>query len=288
MLKFLSYCLYCTIISGLCYSPLIMAQENSSNPTERTITLKLPPKELAKWYKPANKRQVWLHTMFRLRRELLAMNDYARQNHQAGLEKWSDKFAKDYLSIAQMMPQWEKYLYPEKLEILTKAVKSSQYAEIPAILKKLGKSCRICHDDYQTVATLLFRTPDFSGETVTVKASGEELDYDELMALLSDSLNRVNIAIKDKYFNKAVTALTPVKQYLNDLSSTCSHCHKQDSVPVKRIMSEADSLLPELEQYLNKQDQQQAGGKLGEFAVKVCARCHSVHRLTSDLKSVIE
>ena len=38
--------------------------------------LVLPPESLAQWYKPANKRQVWLHTLFRLRREILTVFDY--------------------------------------------------------------------------------------------------------------------------------------------------------------------------------------------------------------------
>ena len=70
---------------------------------EQTITLKKPPDTLAKWYKPANKRQVWLHTMFRLRREILAMNDYSEKGQQAELEKWSQKFIKDYQSINKFL-----------------------------------------------------------------------------------------------------------------------------------------------------------------------------------------
>ena len=61
-----------------------------------TITLKVPPKEMGKWYKPANKRQVWLHTMFRLRREMQAMAMYADKAQQADLEKWANKFSEDY------------------------------------------------------------------------------------------------------------------------------------------------------------------------------------------------
>ena len=41
-----------------------------------SMSLEIPPAVLEKWYKPANKRQVWLHTMFRLRREMQAIDEY--------------------------------------------------------------------------------------------------------------------------------------------------------------------------------------------------------------------
>ena len=43
----------------------------------REVNFNKPPSTIAQWYKPANKRQVWLHTMFRLRREMQAMGEYA-------------------------------------------------------------------------------------------------------------------------------------------------------------------------------------------------------------------
>ncbi len=274
---------------SLLVAPFSIVTADEPGITEpKTITLKLPPKELAKWYKPVNKRQVWLHTMFRLRREVLAMQDYASKEQQANVQKWSDRFVKDYLSIAQMMPQWQNYLYKDKLELLQTVVKNQQYSRMTAVLKKLGKSCMHCHDDYQTVATLLYRTPDFSRQQVINSQTKAAVDYDDAMERLSDSVNRVNIAIKDGYFATALKNLEPVKMQLADLSRSCSNCHKKDTVPVQRIIGTADELLPELEQQLKAKDKKQSGGKLGEFAVKVCARCHSIHRLNSDLKNIVE
>ncbi len=264
------------------------AAKPSLSSAERTITLKLPPENLARWYKPENKRQVWLHTMFRLRREMLAMQDYAAKGQQNDLKKWADKFTEDYLSIARMMPQWEKYLYKDKLKILQTAVNRQQHSQIPLVLKKLGKSCMHCHDDYQTITTLLYRSADFSRQTVVNRQTQKTVDYDDVMEDLSDAVNRLNIAIKDGYFDTALDNLKPVKEQLADLSDSCSNCHKKDKEPVQRIIGAADELLPQLEQQLKAGDKSQSGRKLGEFAVKVCARCHAVHRLSSDLKAIME
>lgn len=256
--------------------------------TEDTITLKVPPKILAQWYKPANKRQVWLHTMFRLRREVQAMAMYAQQGRQADLEKWSNKFAKDYKSIAKMVPQWQNYLYLDKLEELEKLVKSRDYSGISLILKKIGKSCMHCHDDYQTVATLLYRSADFNEQMVMSEKSKGSIGYDEMMSQLSNSVNRINIAIKDGYFDEAQEEIPLLEQQLHDLSANCSNCHEKDLAPVERIFGASHELLPELKNHLNQKEQSMSGRKLGEFAVKVCARCHSIHRLTSDLKNQLE
>jgi len=249
-----------------------------------TIILKKPPQALAQWYKPANKRQVWLHTMFRLRREMLAMKDYSAQEKQPDLQRWSEKFIKDYQSIAKMVPQWQDYLYPEHLKELQQQVTKHNYSGILPVLKKLSKSCMHCHDDYQTVATLLFRSPDFSERIIEESFSGENIGYDDIMVQLSDSVNRINIAIKDGYFSSAEQYIEPLSDQLEHLATSCGDCHQQDEVPVQRIMNASRALLPELAEKLAAKEQKQSGGKLGEFAVKVCAKCHSIHKLPSDLQ----
>ncbi|MCK5648188.1 MAG: hypothetical protein KAI22_04860 [Gammaproteobacteria bacterium] len=270
-------------VAVMSLSTLSMAAE-----TGRTITLKKPPEILAKWYKPANKRQVWLHTMFRLRREILAMNDYSAKGQQPELEKWSQKFIKDYKSIAEMVPQWEEFLYLDKLSDLENAVKNRDYSSISPILKKISKSCMHCHDDYQTLATLMFRSPKFNNKIISEGFSGEKIAYDDLMIELSNSVNRINIAIKDGYYSAASELIEPLEQQLEHLSSSCGDCHQEDEVPVERIMGASNSLLPELAEQLELKDQKQSGRKLGEFAVKVCAKCHSIHRLPSDLNLIFE
>ena len=269
--------LFALLVSGALYA------EKS---TGQTIVLKKPPEILAKWYKPANKRQVWLHTMFRLRREMLAMSMYAQKQQQADLEKWTEKFAKDYKSIAEMVPQWQDYLYLDKLNSLQQSVEKQDYPGIAVLLKKIGKSCMHCHDDYQTVATLLYRTADFNKQSI-LKTEGT-ISYDDMMSQLSDSVNRINIAIKDEYFDDAKSAIAPLKLQLQTLADNCNSCHGKDSAPVQRIMGASQELLPELEEYLQQKDRKKAGKKLGIFAVNVCARCHSIHRLTSDLKNQLE
>lgn len=46
--------------------------------TDLISAVKVPPSSLSQWYKPENKRQVWLHNMFKLRREMQAVEFYAQ------------------------------------------------------------------------------------------------------------------------------------------------------------------------------------------------------------------
>ena len=72
---------------------------------DNQVSIKVPPASLAQWYKPQNKRQVWLHTMFRLRREMLAIEEYADGNHKL-MHKWISKLESDYNKISEMVPEW--------------------------------------------------------------------------------------------------------------------------------------------------------------------------------------
>ena len=49
--------------------------------------VKTPPPILAQWYKPQNKRQVWLHNMFKLRREMQAIEFYAQRQDSKNIKE---------------------------------------------------------------------------------------------------------------------------------------------------------------------------------------------------------
>jgi len=51
---------------------------------------KTPPASLAKWYMPENKRQEWLHNMFKVRREIQAVKLYSTSNEDELLGKLVD------------------------------------------------------------------------------------------------------------------------------------------------------------------------------------------------------
>ncbi|MEN8179454.1 MAG: cytochrome c [Pseudomonadota bacterium] len=249
--------------------------------------LALPPESLAQWYKPANKRQVWLHTMFRLRREMLAISDYTALEDIQRLKKWSDRLAQDYRKIGKMVPEWQDELELKQMATLQKAAEQGDFEQVAKAYRKLGLSCRSCHREYRAIAAALYRTADFSDIQVEDSESLEELPYKKVMERLSLQVNRIKIASEDGRRQTAVNALHNLRQSLGDLGQSCEQCHK-DEAPLERILgAEMQKSLAALEQGIESADMKETGHTLGTLAVQVCARCHGVHRTLYDLKKAL-
>jgi len=129
---------------------------------DRVIVIKIPPASLAQWYKPENKRQVWLHNMFKLRREIQAVKFYSNNVDQKNMEKWATRLSKHYLKIAEMVPEWKNKLNTEAINHLQKSIKNNNYHDVSIALDNLNKNCDSCHSDYRVITATKYRAPDFS------------------------------------------------------------------------------------------------------------------------------
>ena len=151
---------------------------------------------LLQWYKPANKRQVWLHTMFRLRREMQAVSEYAEQNDQAGMKKWIKRLEKDYNKIADMVPEWEKDTKPRLLSELEMFADKGDTYRVGKTLKMIQRTCDDCHVDYQPLVTAIYRSPHY--DDIQIKdINGVSQSFEDNMEELSKSVNRILIALDD-------------------------------------------------------------------------------------------
>ncbi len=263
---------------------LLLTSGTTQAGTEK-ITLKMPPASLAQWYKPANKRQVWLHTMFRLRREMQAVKEYARQKDPVGTKKWGQRLAKNYRSIPKMVPEWKNEVRLDWADILETAAQKGNFKKVLRAHDKLDASCNLCHQDFQALSAALYRSPDFSAEKIGFK--GKTVHYDRFMELLSNTLNRIKIAIEDQRPQIAKRSLKRLKTQLQALGANCSQCHR-DEIPKERILGQAtQQLLKGLAESIRDNQPKQAGRFLGKAAVAICARCHGVHRTLSDLKGFL-
>lgn len=274
-------------ILSLILSACLTFTASADTDEEREVSLKLPPASLGQWYKPANERQVWLHTMFKLRREMLAVSDYLALEDSERLGKWAGRLAEHYRSIGDMVPEWRDELELEQLDRLQKAVQQNDYQQVAAAQRKLGHSCTSCHREYRAMAAAIYRSPDFSTVAVEDSDSLEEVPFKKVMERLSLSLNRTKIASEDGRTQAALDNMERLRQRLDDLGQSCESCH-EDPAPRDRILGEAlDRNLASLEQSIEAGDTKQAGRHLGTLAVQTCARCHGVHRVLSDLKQEI-
>jgi len=254
---------------------------------EKEKVISLPPDSLAQWYKPANKRQVWLHTMFRLRREMLAVSDYLALEDGQRARKWAGRLGEDYRKIGEMVPEWSDELELEQLERLQQAIARGEQAKAVRAFHKLGMSCSSCHKEYRAVAALLYRSPNFSEIRVEDSESLEELPYKKVMGRLSVQVNRIKIASEDGRKATALEALRILRQGLEDLGESCRQCH-QDPTPRQRFLGAGmGRALASLQQGVEREDKKHTGEAMGALAVQVCARCHAVHRTLSDMKGLL-
>lgn len=244
---------------------------------DRVAILKKPPASLSQWYQPENKRQVWLHNMFKLRREMQAIGQYAEQNDARHLEKWLASFSEHYLKIGEMVPEWEKKLDKQALSSLQQSARENRFKGVSNALEKIGKSCKACHADYRAITASMYRAADFKA----VKIDGST-EFEAHMEKLGEQVNRIKIASEDGRKDEALASLAVLKQGMQVLGKSCISCHKKDDRPYpgESIRQTMDSL----EQSLHSGNPKDQGRDLGSLAVLACARCHGTHRIAYDLR----
>lgn len=246
--------------------------------------LPLPPASLAQWYKPQNERQVWLHTMFSLRREMQAIGEYTAAGEPALARKWVERFAGHYLKIAEMVPEWKDELDYPWLERLQSAAEAEDRGGMERALRKIGHGCNACHREYRAVTAILYRTPEFGNLTIKSSTNGSVDKVADVMQELSTLINRIKIATDDERQETALASLRQLRSRLHDLGESCAGCHR-DPAPRERFLGElTQAALQDLERGLKQGDKKLAGRSLGSAAVYACARCHAVHRAPYDLR----
>jgi cytochrome c556 len=247
---------------------------------DRVALIKTPPASLAQWYKPENKRQVWLHNMFKLRREMQAVRFYANNKEDGYLQKWAGQLSAHYLEIGEMVPEWKKKLDINLITELREHVKNSGYQDITYALDNLNKSCDSCHVDYRAITATMYRTANFSSIDIPDRSTSLK----EHMKELTRQVNQIKIASEDGMQEVALASLSELKKGMNTLGDTCSICHNKDEkeYPGDTI----NNTVTRLEESLVTGTLKDQGRELGTLAVTACARCHGTHRLAYDSRTL--
>lgn len=256
---------------------------SSSLQANESISLKKPPTSLKQWYKPDNKRNVFQHNMFKLRRELQAVNQYRAKKDLAHTQKWVSRLVEHYKKIADMVPEWEGELRLKRAEQLEIAAKEGDFKSIGRAIKKLQKSCTNCHETYRAQVAAIYRVPDFSH--TYVQLDNKEINYQDFMRRLMRDVNRIKIAADDDDKTEAQSALKDVRTGITTLRSSCDSCHKGTKAKDYYLGKETSELMDKLEVAI---ETGKSGRPLGEFAVQACAHCHGSHRIIYDLKNEIK
>jgi len=247
---------------------------------DRVQLVKLPPESLAEWYKPLNKRHVWLHNMFKLRREMQAVEHYAALEQAEPLALWTERLNENYQEIREMVPEWGGRLDQDVMSRLLVAQQKNQYAQVEVLLGDLQKSCDSCHVQFRAVTAALYRAPDFA--QLQLKDS-ETLP--ETMKGLNTQVNNIKIAIGAKDQAWALKSLSELKTGINEMGAMCESCHTY--LPKTYPDTVVETALDELHTALLSGDVKQQGEALGKVAVSACAQCHGTHRIAYDTQQIL-
>jgi cytochrome c556 len=247
---------------------------------DKVTLIKTPPSSLAKWYKPENKRQVWLHNMFKLRRELQAVELYAKNQNTELMKKWLSELSDHYLKIAEMVPEWQKKVDKELLTNIKTHAQNENFDLVLGDISKLQSNCDSCHTDYRAITAMLYRSPNFENIMLS-----NNIDFDKHMKTLGRQVNQIKIATTDKQLDTALSALTKLSENMDLLGNSCKNCHKNNEkiYPDPTIKQS----LVELQFQLTDGTTIEQGKALGTLAVLACASCHGTHRISSDTKNLI-
>ena len=204
------------------------------------------------------------------------------------LEKWAERLVEHYRKIPQMVPEWEDELALESAAALQSAAHSGAFEEVERQQRKLAQTCKSCHREYRAIAAAMYRSPDFSQQTVASSANAGQQSYSDAMAVLSRLVNGIVIAMDDGQEKFALQSLGKLETALADLGRSCGACHEDPAAEQRILGEDARKTLDGLQQAIRAGDRLQAGRMTGEAAVQVCARCHAVHRTLYDLSDLLK
>jgi cytochrome c556 len=251
---------------------------------EPARSLSLPPESMAQWYPPVNKRQEWLHTMFGLRRAMQAVGEYNALGEYKLAAQWAERFAQSYKRLARMVPEWQDEIEGAQADRLVAAAAAGDGDGVNSALRRLGTTCRSCHNENRAMVTLIYRTSDYNDFMVESSDTMEEVPYPKAMARLGTLMNRIKIAQEDGRHAVAREAGAAFIAATKDLADSCGACHK-DAAPRERIFgTEIRQALKTLGEELrqnNRKGTDEAIGTIGAFA---CGRCHGIHKNTAELR----
>ena len=202
------------------------------------------------------------------------------EQNKLNINKWANQLSEHYLKIADMVPQWNKKLDQALIKNLNQNISEQRYQEVLYSLDNLQKNCAACHQDYQAVTALIYRSADFS----SIKTSAE-LSFGSQMKSLTKQLNQIKIASEDGMTSLALNSLARLSDNMSQLGESCVDCHKKDKRTYPNI--QMNQTLASLEQSLKTGTLKQQGRDIGTLAVLACARCHGTHRIAFGAKKLL-
>ncbi len=137
-----------------------------------------------------------------------------------------------------MVPEWETALKPRLLSELKMFAEKGDMYRIGKALKMIRRTCDDCHTYYQPLVTATYRSPYYA-DIQLESIDGKSQSLEDNMHDLSESVNRILIALDDGHKTVALQSGETLARQLQKLGDSCQRCHKDDEYPRQRILGKA-------------------------------------------------
>jgi len=253
---------------------------------EGKISIKRPPKSLDNFYPPKSREKKFLSSMHNMATSFRATMFYLQSGNTERAKKWAENLVKAYLSVNDMVPEWQNYIKKDVAENFLKAVNSGDLERAGALAKELGDTCKSCHQDNQLSVKIFYSIPSWDDIYVEDPVSLKKVDIHKFMQDLSASMRFTFIGVQDGDFAFAEKHAKDFSARAKAVKETCSSCHTSkasiEALAGKDYIGAVDSLFASIKE----KNSQKFFSSLSRVS-SYCERCHNTHLLLWEIKSSI-
>jgi cytochrome c556 len=267
------------IISTLVLASVSFAQE---------IKLEKPPQTLSKYYPPNSNKFEFLNSMYAMSTAFTGMFVNIQENDWNNALKWANILRENYLNIGKLVPEYDKALKKSEIDQLVNAVKEKNFDKVKLNADVVGKSCAQCHQKQQITTKIMYHYPSFSLVNLEDPVSRSNLEFDDYMKKMTDSMKKIRIYLEDNKPEKAIAEGNNFVKRLKSLSQSCNDCHTNKMSVEIYQGKELDEKLDLLSKALQSKNKQEVYKNLSWISMNNCSKCHNTHQTTAHLKEMLK
>lgn len=251
------------------------------------LKLEKPPKDLGKYYPPNSNKFEFLNSMYSMSTAFTGMFTNIQENDWKNAEKWAKVLRDSYIDIGRMVPDFDKSLKKEEVEMLLKAVQSKDGEGVRRYADVVGKSCSQCHQKYKVSTKIMYHYPSFEMVNIEDPVSRTSNSFKDHMKKMTDSMKKIRIYLEDGKLEKSQMEGNNFIKRFKAVAESCSECHnnkQSEQVYYGKDIEEKVNALSKSLQAKNKDDVYK---NLSYLSVNNCSKCHNTHQTISDLKEAL-
>jgi hypothetical protein len=244
----------------------------------KDVKLKEPPESLSKYYPPNSENYEYLFNMYKASTAFTGLIDNIKNGDWINANKWVNVLKDSYLKIGEMVPEWKKYLRKKEINALVRAVEKKDGQAIQIYANAVGKSCTSCHSKYLVSTKILYHYPSYDLITLEDPITKSDLDVEEYMKKMTNSLKLLNVYLSDGKKEDAVKSGIAFAKRFKGLTQMCTECHTNKLSEEIYFGKEINKHLKAFMKAVKNLDKKKINKELSFIEFNNCSKCHNVHQ----------